>query len=277
MFSTKHLDTAAGTIRALDSGGVEPAVLFLHGNSGRAELFAELMNGDELRNYRRIALDLPGHGGSSPSPDPERDYAIGALASMLVEVSGKLELGAHALVGHSLGGHVVSAALPRLTTTAAVMLVSAPPIDAATMGEAFLPDPTGGAMFGGELSDDAQRRFREALLPAGGVASEAARSTLQSSIAKTDVRFRPALLASLLAGRIEDERAHVSQSALPICMVMGGKDPFLRVSYARSVALRSPFAGGVHVLEQSGHAPHLDAPQEFRGLLRQFLDATLPR
>ena len=277
VLETATIDTPAGTIRVLDTGGAEPAVVFIHGNSGCAELFRGLLSEQYLHGYRGIALDLPGHGASGRSSNPERDYSVPGLATWLTDLLTRLELGAHALVGHSLGGHVVSAAIPQLKTTAALMLVSAPPINAATMGEAFLPDPTGGAMFGAELTGVEQRRFLDAVLPASGGAREASRSMLLGAIASADVRFRPALLASIIAGRIDDERARAEQSELPTCLVFGRGDPFLRVEYARGLKLKLPFSGGVHVFEHSGHSPHLDAPEQFGALLRRFLDATLLR
>jgi pimeloyl-ACP methyl ester carboxylesterase len=58
------------------------------------------------RDYRVVRIDLPSHGGSSDMPEAN---AL-AFARALEEVARRLELAAPHLVGHSLGGIVVSLA-----------------------------------------------------------------------------------------------------------------------------------------------------------------------
>jgi pimeloyl-ACP methyl ester carboxylesterase len=275
MLTNTDIETSSGSVRALTSGSTGPAVLFVHGNSGSAELFRPLLASPSLRGFQGIAISLPGHGGSYFSGSPERDYCAAGLAASIVDVVEHLALGSYVVVAHSLGGHAVATALPRLRGLLGVMFISAPPINLSTMARAFKPDPTGGAMFKGELSELEQHRLRDTFLSGGGLVDETARGTLQNAIRSTDARFRPALLASIIAGKVADERAHVESAEIETCLVFGRRDPFLQPPYQSDIAPPSPFAGGTHCFVQSGHFPHLDATERFGSLLREFLGATV--
>lgn len=51
-----------------------PTILFIHGNSASKEFFTALMREPALRDYRLIAVDLPGHGESSNYPEALRKF-----------------------------------------------------------------------------------------------------------------------------------------------------------------------------------------------------------
>lgn len=271
MLTTVEIETPRGTLRGLDSRGRGPAVLLFHGNSGAAELFAPLIGGSLGRDYRCVALSFLGHGSSDRSRHVDADYCVAGLADSIASCIARLGLPRPTLVGHSLGGHALATALPRLDRVAGLMLISAPPINLATLGNAMRPDPTAGVLFQGPLSGAEEQRLRDVLLSSGHRLSESTRATLLETIRKTDVRFRPALLASIVAGRVADERGHLEASTVPTCVVIGRQDPFLQPAYVDTVALRAPFRGGVHLFEKSGHFPHLDAPEEFGALLAELL------
>jgi pimeloyl-ACP methyl ester carboxylesterase len=270
MLVRNDLDVAGRQLSALDSGGSGPVVLFLHNNSGSSDWFRPILVDALIERYRCLAVDFPGHGASPPSPRPAEDYSVPALADLLAVLTERVVSGPCVIVGHSLGGHVAAAALPKLRNVAGLFLISAPPINASSMGAAFLPDPSQGAIFAGSLADAGVDQFATALLGVGRV-SDSLSALVRDSIRKTDVSFRPTLLASIMAGRLADERAHIESTRVPTCFVFGKNDPFLQTSYFGGLSLATPFAGGRHCFESSGHCPHLDSPQQVSGLLQQFL------
>lgn len=101
-----QLTTADQTsIAYTDSGGDGRAVLFVHGITESSASWDPIL--DQLRvDHRVITMDLRGHGQSGKA---ER-YDLEAMAGDVVAVVQTLDLfGEVHLVGHSLGGAVVSA------------------------------------------------------------------------------------------------------------------------------------------------------------------------
>jgi pimeloyl-ACP methyl ester carboxylesterase len=83
------------------SHGRGPAVVLLHGVSESAAIWAPLFT--ELRQFRLLAVDLPGHGLSDPVAF--RRGEVRAHAGALIEdILDALGLDQVPVIGHSLGG-----------------------------------------------------------------------------------------------------------------------------------------------------------------------------
>lgn len=96
--------------------GTRPPLLLVHGYTGSKEDFEPVLDG--LAGDRPVvAVDLPGHGGSEGTTDPD-GYALAASAAWLVRFADAVGLGDHHLLGHSMGGlisqRVAAAASQRL-------------------------------------------------------------------------------------------------------------------------------------------------------------------
>ncbi|MEO0492205.1 MAG: alpha/beta fold hydrolase [Actinomycetota bacterium] len=103
----RHTVTAGDgtTIAYADHGGEGPPTLLVHGITERAEAWAPIV--DRLVDDHRVyTMDLRGHGASGLA----LDYGLEAMAGDVVAVMETLGiLGECRLVGHSLGGMVVTA------------------------------------------------------------------------------------------------------------------------------------------------------------------------
>jgi pyruvate dehydrogenase E2 component (dihydrolipoamide acetyltransferase) len=101
----RTVDVEGGTINLLEAGEAsDDVVLFLHGFGG--DLSTWLFNQPPLaEKIRTIAVDLPGHGASSPVEGGDILAKIASAVSAAVQdlVPGKLHL-----VGHSFGGAVAA-------------------------------------------------------------------------------------------------------------------------------------------------------------------------
>ena len=86
-------------------GSGEP-VIVIHGFTGSAEAMAPLVQ--RLDGYRRIAVDLVGHG-RSPAPADLTPYSIEAMADSLADRAAAAHEGACHIVGYSFGGRVALA------------------------------------------------------------------------------------------------------------------------------------------------------------------------
>ena len=101
------VDTPLGTVRAF-VGGTGPPVVLLHGLSGGAATWVEVVR--SLAGCRIVALDLPGHGGSSPPP---RGATIDWYADAVAAAIAELDVVPALVVGHSFGGQVAARLVER--------------------------------------------------------------------------------------------------------------------------------------------------------------------
>lgn len=108
----------------IETRGNGPTLLFVHGLDSTSEVWGPVI--DLLADHTCVTIDLPGHGRSAVSEDPEA-YGREALSDLLDDVIDDLE-GPVVLVGHSLGGYLGMAyALTRPTALAGIVLVSTGP------------------------------------------------------------------------------------------------------------------------------------------------------
>ena len=110
-------------------GGGGPSLLLVHGLGGAASNWVELAPA-LARSYRVLALDLPGHGGSSPLPAAP---SLTPFADVLAAVAEREALLPVAVVGHSLGGLVgLRLALRRPDAIRALVLAASAGISSGT-------------------------------------------------------------------------------------------------------------------------------------------------
>ena len=102
------------SINYAEQGDGVHTVLFLHGLLQSSALWKSLMRGMPSVEFRRLAFDLPGCGGSSPLPDPTIDAMADsvrqALHSMKVERCSVVACGVGGMIAQSLGArypHIV--------------------------------------------------------------------------------------------------------------------------------------------------------------------------
>ena len=68
-----------------------------------------------------------------------------------------------------------------------------------------------------------------------------------------------------------DQRLIVQSSPVPLAVVNGGADRFVKLDYFDSVAYANLWEGRCHRLSALGHAPFLEAPGDFNPVLERFL------
>jgi pimeloyl-ACP methyl ester carboxylesterase len=115
------IDTAAGRFQVLEEGNREGSpIVLIHCYTCSMKWWDELAPLLE-RDHRVIRVDLLGHGGSDK---PGGGYSIDDQASAVAEALAKLGITGATVVGHSLGGSVVTALAersPRLATRVAII------------------------------------------------------------------------------------------------------------------------------------------------------------
>lgn len=88
---------------------MKPAIILVHGAWHSAASWHKLSPALERLGFRVVAPDLPGHGGN---PRPDAEVTLAAYADAVVGTLNALD-GPAILVGHSMGGAVISQAAER--------------------------------------------------------------------------------------------------------------------------------------------------------------------
>jgi pimeloyl-ACP methyl ester carboxylesterase len=261
--------------------GSGPVMLLIHGMAGTLATWRSVI--DPLSESATVlAVDLPGHGSSSPAGG---DYSLGSLAAFLRDVLTALGHEHVTLVGHSLGGGVAmqfSYQFPEmierlvLVSSGGLGLEVSPALRAASLPGAnlFLSLTAPPARRASEL---ANRALRAAHISPSANIDELVRS--YSSLA--DAARREAFLATVRSvigpgGQTvrAGDRLHLA-SETPILLVWGADDPIIPVEHARAAHGLLPHAT-LAIFEGVRHFPHLEAPDRFITALQEFCGSTQP-
>lgn len=260
----------------VDSGS-GPVVLFIHGILGSQRQWEHLI--DRMDDDHRVLLpDLFGHGESAK---PFGDYSLSAHAAAMRDLLDHLGIERVTLVGHSLGGGIAMQffyLFPERVER--LVLVSS-----------------------GGLGREVSMLLRSATLPgAAQVLSVVASAPVLSRVealgrGASKVGWRPGADVTAVwrgfssLGDRESRRAFLAttravidiggqsisahdhlQGALPIptMIVWGTNDRMIPASHALSVEKQLPDCR-VEMFEGAGHFPHLDDPDRFARVLREFI------
>ncbi len=258
-------------IEVLESDGGGSPIFFCHHNSGAASSFKDLFTSEIGKRRKMIAFSLPGHGGSTRANVPAEQYCIASLGKIAADVVQSYGSADYWLVGHSLGGHAILEALSAFPRASGLMLVSCPPLSLSNLVRAFKPDPSAGALFKGELTNAQLNQLVSCFIDPR---HEAAWQIVRDNIMQTDPHFRPALAASLQAGKIRNEIEAFECATMPIAMVAGTDDRFLNLEYVSAHRGDRLWRKQVIFCNASGHVPHLEVPGLFSQILEEFLQDT---
>jgi pyruvate dehydrogenase E2 component (dihydrolipoamide acetyltransferase) len=258
----REMEVAGKRLRYLEVGGGDAMpVLLLHGFG--ADLNSWMFTQPALSDGRRtIALDLPGHGGST------KDVGSGDADTLVNVVDGAItELGIERvhLVGHSMGGAVAAMVASRRPGSIATLTLIAssglgPEIyatfidgfvrmarrrDAVEVLNLLVHDP---ALVSRTMVEDVLRYKR-----IDGV------SAALETIAR----------AWFAGGRqTRNVLAEIMALTAPVQIIWGRNDNIIPVAHAEAVASRLP----VHILEAAGHLPHMEKAGEVNRLIKRFFD-----
>ena len=262
--------------------GSGPVLLLIHGMAGAVDTWRSVI-APLANNATVLAVDLPGHGASSPAGGG--DYSLGALAAFLRDVLSALGHDRATLVGHSLGGGIAmqfSYQFPEMTERLVLVSSGGFGLEVNPMlRAASLP----GANLFVSLTATATRHvygFAERLpRPRGAPPGPAFEELIRSYSSLADSDRRSAFLSTVrnvvgLGGQTvrAGNRLSLAQG-VPVLLVWGAEDPIIPLQHARTAHALLPDSTLV-VFDGVGHFPQIEAPQRFVTALTDFCASTEP-
>jgi len=248
--------------------GAGPTVLMLHGIGGGHLAFAPQVETLASSGYRAVAWDMPGYGHSAPI----EPYTFKGLAQSCITLIESLRCGDVALLGHSMGGMVaqeVMARRPELVNK--LILCGTSPSFGKPDGDwqrEFIAQRTAPLDAGKSMAELAELLVPQMVGPAS--LPEGVRLATHCMSLVPASTYRRALEALVTF----DRRAHLTQIRVPTLLVAGEHDrnapPAVMKKMAQAIANSTYLE-----MHGVGHLQNLEAPDDFDGLLLNFL--ALPR
>lgn len=246
------------------------AVVFVHGNPGPLDDWEFAL--PQVASFARVvAMDLPGFGRA----DRPRgfSYSLEAYARYLAELLDQLGIRRVHLVAHDFGGlWGASWALRRPEALASLTLIDSPVCPdfewhfwakvwhAPVVGE-LLQTSTWGGLITWVMNRDNPRRFPRAFTERVVRFADRAQKFAVLDIYR-QCREPARDFAPLYDG--------LRRLDVPVCLIWGAQDPYAKPEVARRLHQALPRAA-LHLIEEAGHWPFIDAPEEVRSILCGFL------
>lgn len=251
--------------------GSGPPVVLLHGFTGSASGWAEVA-GALAPEFEVIAIDIVGHGQSDAPEDVER-YAMRRVVDDLASTLRSLGHERATWLGYSMGGRTaLQVAVHRPDVVSALIL------EGGTPGLATAEERTARVAADEVLAQRALNEGVEAFVDFWQeVALFASQKRMpqerQDRVRAGRLRNRAIGLANSLrgmgTGAQEDVRDRLAGVGVPTYLITGALDTKF-TELGREMAQRLPNAT-MTVIDDAGHAAHVERPGEFSSLVLEFL------
>ncbi len=264
----KRLDIHNLHIAVYESEGTGTPVVFLHANSiGAAEFYWQMMS-EEGQKYRFISIDMPGHGASDFSFQPDKHYNLAAISDIMSAAIGHLDFDQCILCGHGLGAHLAIRVAAKSDKVKALMLVGAAPLHSYQhLEEAYKVDEVFKLLAKGPLNEAEVSILAQLFVSSDDVAE----IMFVDNIKNTDPNFRTWMHRSFANDQTNDFNI-LRTLKIPITLLNGDKDRIVRKEYLESNAIKELlWRNKVQYISEAGNTPIWEKYKVFNYFLEQFI------
>ena len=243
-------------------------IFFFHGNSSSHRTWHEQFASAELSQFRLVAFDLPAHGSSDAASAITSNYALPQIAKLMSEAVRELSAGKpYLLVGESLGTNIVAEMLALGATPKGLLLAGPCIVGKDHMPDKFIiPDTCIGLCFIDDPGDDDLLSLCQ--LAINHLDTEK-QQLFTSDFRSVKDKFRSSIGQAFADGIFNDEIALLKAKGAPVLVVFGEADQAIYSDYLDNAGLPL-WRDKVIKLDGAGHWVHLDEPDLFTQLLKNF-------
>jgi len=259
--------------RVFEAGAPDaPAILLMHGLSSRADRWVRNIDALAAAGYHVFAADLPGHGFATK--DPAFDHTIGGYAGFVLGLLDALKIARATIVGTSLGGQIVAAAVLREPERAERLMVIG--------STGFAPTPPERAQGFRDwimhLTPEShrpklERVFTDTSLATDDMVREDVRINTSPGASACFDRFLRYMADGINADLV-GERLRSIEDRVPLLMFWGEDDTSVSVSIGRAARASLPKARLV-VVKGLNHTPYYENPPLFNEVLLRYIGGRL--
>ena len=246
--------------------GDGPTVVLLHGIGGGHLMFAPQVETLASSGYRAIAWDMPGYGHSAPI----EPYTFKGLAQSCIKLIEVVKCESVTLVGHSMGGMVAQEVVARRPDLVNKLVLCG---TSAAFGKPdgewqrqFVAERTAPLEAGTSMAEFAEQIVPRLIGP--GSLPEGVKLATHCMAMVSPVTYRRALEALVTF----DRRANLPNIAVPTLLIAGEHDKNAPPAVMKRMADAIPRSTFIQ-MRGIGHLQNLEAPEDFDGLLLNFLAA----
>ena len=265
----RHVDVGGVRTRVLRAGSSGPHLILLHGTGGHLEAYARDVAG-LAEDFRVTVYDMVGHGWSDL---PDRPYTTDVLSDHLLGLMDALGIEAAHLSGESLGGWVAAWTAAHSPDRVDRLVLNTPGnITDKPEVMVRLRESTMAAVL--DPSDEVVRRRVEFLFHHKGMVTDELVGLRRAVYSRPG--FVRAITNTLVLQDPEVRRdfawdpAWVGKITAPTLLLWTDHDPTGGLDEAALLLKWLPRAQ-LHVIEDAGHWPQWEKPEEYLRVHRDFL------
>ncbi|HTB53212.1 MAG TPA: alpha/beta hydrolase [Ferruginibacter sp.] len=248
-------------------GNGSKTIFFLHGNSQSIELWNDVINNEKLKDYTLITIDLPGHGKSFISEQPDKDYSLPGMAAHIKEFILQRSDKEYIIIANSLSTCLVGE-IAHLLINCKGLFLTGPNIigENILVSDILQPNPNVTPLFTISPTDEAI----DNMINEGSYnISENNKRKCKEDFKNTDPVFREQLFASLSRQEWSDEIKNLSELAAPVAIVCGEEDRFINAHYLDRSSLQK-WKDKIILIPKAGHLLQYDQPEVLTELIKEF-------
>lgn len=257
----------------VSESGNGPPIVLLHGFTGSSESWLHLA--ERLsRWFRVMAIDLPGHGRTDAPEDVAR-YRFDRVVDDLIEILERANVGPTNWLGYSMGGRLalyLAARYPQMTRS--LILESASP------GIAGLDERAARRVQDEALAEQILKYGIPAfvdywqsipLFQTQVYLPPVVRDALRDQRLRNSTIGLANSLKGMGTGTQPELWSKLGQIYTPVQLIAGGLDEkFVDISKSMAAAMSNV---RLNIINNAGHAVHLERPDEYEKLVMAFLSA----
>lgn len=245
-------------------------IIFIHGNSQSALSWQYLFNSAILNEkYKLLALDLPGHGDSYRSLQPEKDYYLKQMSRKALELIHSFSDKPYILIGNSLGSNIIGEIALELNNCKGILLTGCCALGKSlTLQDVFLPNPYSEVNFAPYSSDS---KIDALINETVCNASAKDKLFIKEQYLKADPMVRQCFSKTIEQEDYSDELKNLEDSKIPLAVIFGKNEKLCNIYYLDSLKL-SIWRNNPVIIENSGHFSHIDNPLKLAEIIGDFAE-----